>query len=135
MSYYYRGNLAVELEPKRNTYQKQQRRIKVRSPLPTKEKLLYLFFITVLVAGVGFIGHRYILISQYNYQIQDLKREITTLQDENASMQLKIEQMSNRERIYYAAQQMGMTSVPDSVHVIGESKPTPKAPVRSASSN
>lgn len=123
MSYYYRGNLAVELEPKRNTYKKQQRRIKVRSSLPTKEKLLYLFFISVLVVGVGYIGHRYILISQYNYQIQSLKQNISKLQESNAATQLKIEQMNSRERIYEAAQQMGMVSAPGSVHVIGETNP------------
>lgn len=120
MSYYYRGNLAVEVEPNRNTYKKQQRRIKVRSSLPTKEKLLYLFFISVLVVGVGYIGHRYILISQYNYQIQKEKGTISKLQESNASTQLKIEQMNSRERIYEAAQQMGMVSAPGSVHVIGE---------------
>jgi cell division protein FtsL len=123
VSYYYRGNLAVELEPKRNSYKKQQRRIKVRSSLPTKEKLLYLFFISVLVAGVGYIGHRYILISQYNYQIQSLKQNISKLQESNAATQLKIEQMNSRERIYEAAQQMGMVSAPGSVHVIGETNP------------
>ncbi|MET3288140.1 UNVERIFIED_CONTAM: cell division protein FtsL [Brevibacillus sp. OAP136] len=133
MSYYYRGNLAVELEPKRNTYKKQQRRIKVRSSLPTKEKLLYLFFISVLVVGVGYIGHRYILISQYNYQIQNLKEDIAKVQESNAATQLKINQMNSRERIYDAALQMGMVSAPDAVHVIGGANVG--APAQSVKSN
>ncbi len=118
MSYYYRGNLAVELESKKATYKKQQRKIKVKSSIPTGEKLLYLLFIILVVAGVGFIGSRYILLSQYNYQIQSIKMDIKAVNESNTLLQMKIEQMSSRDRILNEAGQMGMAPSKDSVRVI-----------------
>jgi cell division protein FtsL len=121
MSYYYRGNLAVELERSRSQ-QKTKRTIRIKSSIPTGEKLLYLFFISLLVIGVGFVGVRYSRISQYNYEIQSLKKEIRLMQEKNAVLQLQIDQMSNRDRIISEAEKMGMVSNPDAVHVIGQTK-------------
>jgi len=118
VSYYYRGNLAVEVERSRST-QTVRRTVKVTPALPTGEKLLYLFFILLLVVCVGIVGTRYIAISQHNHEIQRLKMEIRKNQEMNASLQLKIEQMSNRDRIEAVAQELGMVPQPGAVRVIG----------------
>jgi cell division protein FtsL len=119
MSYYYRGNLAVELEQSRSP-QKTKRTVTIKPSIPTGEKLLYLFFIVLVVVGVSFVGVRYSQISQYNYEIQSLKKEIRLNQEKNAVLQLQIEQMSNRDRIISEAEKMGMVSNPDAVRVIGQ---------------
>ncbi|MFY0545560.1 cell division protein FtsL [Brevibacillus sp. H7] len=125
MSYYYRGNLAVELE-KNHSRKKTKRTIKIKPSIPTGEKLLYLLFISIIVAGAGFVGVRYSEISQYNYEIQSLRKEIRINQEKNAALQLQIEQMSNRDRIVAEAEKMGMVSNPGSVHVIGQNDSTGK---------
>ncbi len=119
MSTFFRGNLAVELETSRAfAKRKKKRTVVVKSSIPTGEKLLYLLLISIVVACVGFVGVRYIEISQYNYQIQELRKQIGDMEEKNASLQLKIEQMSNRDRIYAEAEKMGMVPASGSVRVI-----------------
>ncbi len=119
MSYYYRGNLAVELEQSRSV-QKTRRTVKIKPSIPTGEKLLYLLFITILVVGASLVGVRYSQISHFNYEIQSVRKEIRTKQSENAALQLQVEQMSNRDRILSEAVKMGMASNPGAVRVIGQ---------------
>lgn len=122
MSYYYRGNLAVELEKKSRTVTKTKRTIRMKPTIPTGEKLLYLLFISLTVIGLGLVGVRYSQISQYNYDIQSTKKENRLLGEKNAAVKLQIEQMSNRDRIQSEAERQGMVFNPEAVHVIGQSK-------------
>ncbi|NGQ93711.1 cell division protein FtsL [Brevibacillus sp. SYP-B805] len=118
MNYYYRGNLAVDMEPARSS-SRSKRTVKIKPTLPAGEKLLYLFFILLVVAGVGFVGTRYAQISEYNHEIQNLKQEIKEQQETNASLQQKIEEMSSRERIEAVARELGMVPASGAVEVIG----------------
>jgi cell division protein FtsL len=118
LSYYFRGNLAVEVESKRSAA-RSKRTVKIKPTLPAGEKLLYLFFILLVVTGVGFVGTRYAQISQYNHEIQNLKQEIKEQQETNASLQQKIEEMSSRERIEAVARELGMVPASGAVEVIG----------------
>jgi cell division protein FtsL len=122
MSYYYRGNLAVELEKKSRTVTKTNRTIRIKPTIPTGEKLLYLLFISLTVIGLGLVGVRYSQISQYNYDIQSTKKENRLLAEKNAAVKLQIEQMSNRDRIQSEAERQGMVFNPEAVHVLGQSK-------------
>ncbi|MED4752119.1 cell division protein FtsL [Brevibacillus choshinensis] len=122
MSYYYRGNLAVELEKKSRTVTKTKRTIRIKPTIPTGEKLLYLLFISLTVIGLGMVGVRYSQISQFNYDIQSTKKENRLLAEKNAAVKLQIEQMSNRDRIQSEAERQGMVFNPDAVHVLGQSK-------------
>lgn len=109
----------MEVEQRRSVT-KTKRTIKVRSGIPTGEKLLYLFLVTVVVVGASFVGLRYVQISEYNYQIQTTKKEIRVSQEKSAELQQKIDQMSTRDRIYTEAAVMGMTTTnSDAVKVIG----------------
>ncbi|CAM5786932.1 MULTISPECIES: cell division protein FtsL [Bacillati] len=128
MSYYYRSNLAVELEdsPGSVTKKKTKRTVRIKPSIPTKEKLMYLFFITLVVIGVGMVGVRYSQISQYNYEIQRLKKEIRINKEKNTSLQLQIEQLSNRDRIIMEAERMGMVYNPEAAHLVGQSKEAAK---------
>jgi cell division protein FtsL len=122
LSYYYRGNLAVEVEQSRSAFTA-KRTVKVKPTIPAGEKLLYLFFILLIVVGVGYVGVRYVAISQYNHEIQNLKQEIRENEEMNASLLQKIEEMSSRERIEAVAQELGMVPASGAVQVIGgESK-------------
>ncbi|WP_400163189.1 cell division protein FtsL [Brevibacillus sp. TJ4] len=122
MSYYYRGNLAVDIEREESSRSvtKVKRKIRFRQSIPTGEKLLYLLFISLTVAGLGFVGVRYSQISQYHYEIQSAKKENERLAEQNAALQLQIEQMSNRDRIQKEAERQGMVFNPAAVHVIGK---------------
>ncbi|USG67553.1 cell division protein FtsL [Brevibacillus ruminantium] len=122
MSYYYRGNLAVELEesPRSSTKKKTKRTIRIKPSIPTGEKLMYLFFVTLVVVGVSLVGIRYSEISQHNYEIQRLKKEIKLTKEANASLQLQIEQLGNRDRIIMEAERMGMVYNPKAAHMVGQ---------------
>lgn len=122
MSYYYRGNLAVELEKKTRTVTKTKRTVRMRPTIPTGEKLLYLLFISLTVIGLGLVGVRYSQISQYNYDIQSMKKENRLLTEKNAAMKLQNKEMSNRDRIQSEAERQGMVFNPEAVHVIGQAK-------------
>jgi len=122
MSYYHRGNLAVELKKQSRTVTKTKRTIRIKPTIPTGEKLLYLFFISITVIGLGLVGVRYSQISQYNYDIQSMKKENRLLAEKNAVVKLQIEQLSNRDRIQSEAERQGMVFNPDAVHVIGQAK-------------
>ena len=121
MAYYYRGNLAVDVD--KSPRVKQKKTIVIRPSLPTGEKLLYLFMILLVVAGTGFVGLRYSQISEYNYQIEKTKQEMAALQEENAELMLRIEQMSSRERIEQQAKEMGMVPA-ETVLIIGGAQTT-----------
>lgn len=131
MSYYYRGNLAMELEQEQQTrtVTKTKRTIRMKPTIPTGEKLLYLLFISLTVAGLGFVGVRYSQISQYNYDIQSVKKENRLLTEQNAALHLQIEQMSNRDRIQGEAERQGMVFDPAAVHVIGKGNVVVSSPV------
>lgn len=123
MSYYYRGNLAVELEKQpRSVTKTTKRTIRIKPTIPTGEKLLYLLFISLTVIGLGLVGVRYSQISQYNYDIQSTKKENRIVTEKNTSLQLQIEQLSNGNRILQEAERQGMTYNANAVHTIGQAK-------------
>jgi len=123
MSYYYRGNLAVELEQQSRSVKKTTKRtIRIKPTIPTGEKLLYLLFISLTVIGLGLVGVRYSQISQYNYDIQSVKKENRLVTEKNTSLKLQIEQLSNGNRILQEAERQGMTYNADAVHTIGQGK-------------
>nr|WP_239565221.1 cell division protein FtsL [Brevibacillus fulvus] len=85
---------------------------------------MYLFLISVLVFGVSYVGVRYVQISEYNYEIQQLKQQVKKIQDKNTTLQLQVENMSNRERVYAEAQSMNMAPAnAESIKVVGENFP------------
>lgn len=123
MSYYYRGNLAVELEQQSRSVTKTTKRtIRIKPTIPTGEKLLYLLFISLTVIGLGLVGVRYSQISQYNYDIQSTKKENRIVTEKNTALQLQIEQLSNGNRILQEAERQGMTYNANAVHTIGQAK-------------
>jgi len=96
-----------------------KRTVKIRPGVPTSEKLMYLLLIFALVIATSIIGFRYNQISQNNYQIQVLTREIAKIKGENESMQLKVDEMSNPKRISIEAEKMGMVLDMKSVRNMG----------------
>ncbi|MGN7470035.1 cell division protein FtsL [Brevibacillus sp. SAFN-007a] len=123
MSYYYQGNLAMELEKQSRSVTKTTKRtIRIKPTIPTGEKLLYLLFISLTVIGLGMVGVRYSQISQMNYEIQSTKKENRLLAEKNATLKLQIEQLSNRDRIQREAERQGMVYNANAVHTIGQGK-------------
>ncbi|WP_255298412.1 cell division protein FtsL [Brevibacillus dissolubilis] len=116
----------LKQQPLPPAQRKRKRVVKTTQGVPTGEKLMYLGLILLLVAMAGFVGLRYLQISQYNYQIQSLNKQITKMQGQNEALQLKIDQMSTRDRIVAEATRQGMLPS-ENVKVIGSSKDTVKA--------
>lgn len=125
MSRHQYGNLAVQMNQQpvqqRKQPQKQPNQRKGASPygIPMEEKLLYLLSVIVVVCVSGFILSRYAAISQMNYEIEEMKMTIQQTEELNASLKLKVDELSKRERILKIAQEeLGMTSQNGAVRVL-----------------
>jgi cell division protein FtsL len=118
------GNLAVTMkqQERRTASPPANQKLKKQSVnygISTEEKILYLLGVIVIVCVSAFILSRYALISQYNYQIENTKEQITVVQEQNSTLQLKRDELSRRERILDIAQrELGMTSKDSTVHVL-----------------
>lgn len=114
------GNVAVQLRQK-ETLQKRNTGAATKaksSPfgVALKEKMLYFVLIAIMVSVSGLILTRYALISQYNYEIQKNSAQVVELHQANETLEVKIDQLSNPERIKQIAEnQLGMTAQEDAI--------------------
>jgi cell division protein FtsL len=106
---YYQGNLALdETRKQQNSYKEVKRTVKRRKPIPTQEKLLYLFTILVCVVIAGFVIFRYAQIYEVNAKLQQMEKDIQMLENENNTMQLEVNQLANPDRLIDRAKQLGL---------------------------
>lgn len=128
---YQYGNVAVQyqnhkrrkLQPKR----KQQKRPEHR-PAPQKssgvgistgEKVLYILTIFLVVAVLSALLTANASISQMNYEIQHLEREVALIEEQNANLQLEITALSSPDRIIdIATNELGMMMRDSTVRIM-----------------
>lgn len=116
------GNLAVKYQHDRVAQTRagtKPNAVIVHYGLPAAEKFLYLLSVMVIVCICIFILSRYSLISQYNYEIENTKGKIYSLQEQNSSLKLKKDELGKRERILdIAGRELGMTIKDSTVRVL-----------------
>lgn len=113
MSYYY-GNLAVKEEIKQQPRYKETRTKVVKQvAIPAQEKLLYLLVIILCVFIAGSVIARHAQIYDVNTQIQQMEREIDTLQKENHVLRIEVNKLSDPKRLMEIGRQMGLTPIED----------------------
>ncbi|NMO94784.1 cell division protein FtsL [Paenibacillus lemnae] len=123
---YTRGNLAVqERQKERQTgYVEKTTVIKRRSPLPQKEKMLYLLSVLFVVVVMGWIGMGHVKVYELNRQIQQSEIEIRKA---GTSMGiLEVEKQTLEMDIVRKAKELGFVQVEqnDAIHVPAYSKQT-----------
>ena len=111
MKRYNDGNLAVDIQRKRQpeTRTIQKKKIVVRYGISGKEKLSFFIAIIFLVFVSLLILSRYSEVSKLNYQIVGMQNDIKNLHDQSNQLKLQIDSLSTPERIRSVAQEMGLT--------------------------
>ncbi|MBO8171150.1 MAG: cell division protein FtsL [Bacillaceae bacterium] len=123
------GNLAVQLPQKDVTvYRKKStttnKKKVATASIPVQEKLIYLAVVIIFVLVSSAIISRYALISEYNYEIQNTRSQISELKESNRSLQVQIDRLSSRERIIEIARnELGMVAAEENVKVISSGRP------------
>ncbi|QAY65416.1 cell division protein FtsL [Paenibacillus protaetiae] len=117
MAYTTNGNLAMQPKKKpeqQPVYRETKKIVVKKNPLPTREKLLWLFTIVVLVVVAGTIIFRYAQIYNTNLEIKQLKNEYNAVNLDIKEMQKQVESLSDPDRITAIAKSQGMISSMDS---------------------
>ncbi len=87
--------------------------------LTLREKLFYIAMIVMFVIVSSSIIYRYSLISQYNYEIQKTNHHIAQMEESNRTLQIKIDELSSRDRIVQIAKNdLGMVENEASVKIL-----------------
>ncbi len=97
--------------------------IKVRRYKFSKfEKLLYSFtLILVLIAPLAIVFSQATL-SKVNYDVERMKKEITTQEKKNESLSMKISELASLEKIQEVAKSEGLSYNNDNIKTIDTSK-------------
>lgn len=118
MSIYTNGNLAVKY------YDNSISRTKTKpynnkAIISSKEKLFYLVSVIILAVLAGLVISGYAIISENNYKVQELKKNIIKINQENEMLELEIAELSSPDRILNIAQKdLGMTLNEDRIIVL-----------------
>jgi cell division protein FtsL len=108
---YYQGNLAVsERKKPQVTYKETKRIVHRKKPIPTQEKLLYLFTIIVCVLVAGLVIFRYAQIYEVNAKLQQMEQDIQKLEGENSTLRLEVNLLQDPKRLIEKAKQLGLHS-------------------------
>lgn len=119
---YNQGNLATKIRQEAEKTAQKKRVTTVRYGISGSEKVMYFFTVVALVTVSSFLVARYADISHYNYETIKLKTEIKKLNEQNADMSAKIDELSKPERIRTIAEKMGLTRQDDTVRVFNGGK-------------
>jgi cell division protein FtsL len=121
---YNQGNLATNINPKQKPKQKvlQKKRTVIRPGISGGEKLMYFFAIILFVCVLSSVIARYTMISSYNYQIIQAKKDIKKMSESNGELKVQIDALSKPNRIREVAQQMGLTKNDDTVRVVKDNR-------------
>ncbi|WP_047151548.1 cell division protein FtsL [Aneurinibacillus tyrosinisolvens] len=121
---YNQGNLATNINPKQKPKQKvlQKKRTVIRPGISGGEKLMYFFAVILFVSVLSSVIARYTMISSYNYQIIQAKKDIKKMSESNGELKVQIDALSKPDRIREVAQQMGLTKNDDTVRVVKDNR-------------
>ena len=111
MALYYEGNLAVSHKKKpQAAYAEKKRVVRRKRPIPTQEKLLYLFTIIVCVIMAGLVLFRYAQVYEVNARLQQMDQQIQQLESENSTLELQVNLLQDPKRLIDKAKQLGLHS-------------------------
>lgn len=106
---YVQGNLAMkEQHETRTVYREERRVVRRKKPIPTKEKLFYLFAVLICVAAAGLVIFRYAQVYEVNAKIQQMEKEIQRLEEENNTLQLEVNVLNDPKRLIEKAKLLGL---------------------------
>lgn len=114
------SNLAVKIQQKRQqeqTKQIQRERviIKKRSPFTLGERVLFVAFLFMVLVGSVFIISNYVKLYHIHMDIQAVEAKLEKQEKINNDLLIQKEELSNPERIWSKAKELGLTLNPNNV--------------------
>lgn len=104
------GSSALKQKQENQVRTKENRKVVYRAKaIPIKEKLFYLFIITLVVTVAGIVLWRYALLYQLNSDIHKMESQIKQLEISNNSLKQQIDKMNDLTRIKLEADKSGLT--------------------------
>lgn len=125
---YQYGNVAVQYKTKQEKLKKQVLRQQLpqnkpdkssKNSIPAKEKLTYLFAVSLFVMTLSILLSLNAQISQTNYEIQHIERETEAVRKQITELDMKVQALAAPERIMtIATEKLGLTSKGASVKIL-----------------
>ncbi|WP_243386726.1 cell division protein FtsL [Bacillus kexueae] len=113
------SNLAVKIQERKQNEQSKQVQQKVvvqKRPLFTLgEKMLFGMFMMIVVFGAVFILSNQVKLYEVNKDIQALEAKVNEQQKVNNDLLIQQDELSNPERIWAKAKELGLTLNPNNV--------------------
>lgn len=110
------SNLAYKVQQQRQqqqhqTHERQQKTVvtKRRSTITAGEKLLLILFAAAILISAIKIVTNSVQVYQSNIEIQKLQASVDSQTKANSDLQVQVKELSNYERIWSKAKEMGLT--------------------------
>lgn len=85
------------------------RKVKKRLKMSKFERLLYIFtFVMVLITPFALVFSQATL-SEVNFEVEKVKKQITTQEKKNTSLTMKINELASLEKIQAVAKEQGLS--------------------------
>jgi cell division protein FtsL len=115
------SNLAVKIRQKQ--YQEQQSKHRAKEKVIVKkrplftlgEKILFMIFLFIVLIGSIFIVSNYVKLYQVNMDIQAIEMKVKEQERMNHDLLIQKKELSNPERIWSKAKELGLTLNPNHV--------------------
>ncbi len=107
MSAYIHGSLALEQRKHAEPIVVTKKKVYSAPMITIKEKLMYLFIISLCVLAAGVIIWKYTQIYEVNTKIQQVEREIKALEIENNNLKLEINKLQDPKKLMEKAGELG----------------------------
>ncbi|MDQ0339215.1 cell division protein FtsL [Caldalkalibacillus uzonensis] len=115
------NNQQKQQEPKQTSHH--QSKTKGQSLLASREKMLSVFAVLIVIATLSLLMARGAMLSEMNYELQALERELEKLEETNAKLEVEVIQLSSPERILAIAQnELGMSMQERTVKILSKSR-------------
>ena len=126
---YQYGNVAVQYQKERQRRPQPKRvqkppvqqpkpHVQRKSSISAGEKVLYILVVIGMVIVASLLLSRSATISQLNYEVQIMEKELSTLQDQNVNLQLMVSEKSSADAIIKKAEEFGMTKSESTVKIM-----------------
>lgn len=113
MAAYMHGNLAIDEQyqsPSERKVRITTKKVIRKHSIPAREKLLYLFVISICVVIAGMVIFQYAQAYEINTKIQQLESEITKIEMENRNLQLTARKLQEPKRFFELSEALGFTA-------------------------
>nr|WP_106784041.1 cell division protein FtsL [Lysinibacillus timonensis] len=105
-------------QPVAPTPQPSIKHVKKRKLVTAKEKLVYMAFVMVTAILAVTILHKQSLVQETTIEIQQIQEQVSEISKDNVDLKVKVDELSNYDRIMEKAKALGLTLNEKNVKVV-----------------